>query len=353
MREAVILGAGSWGTTLALHLDRLGTATTLWEVDRARAAEVRETRLSLPFVPDHPLPPSIEVTADLESAVGTARILVIAVPSHVLRSVAERLRGFSALEPVARGPAPWVSGATSPAPARLWISATKGIEEGSGMTPRQVLGAAAGIAIERIVVLAGPSFAVDVAAGRPTAVLAAAGDAACAAQAQQLFSCDSFRVYTSDDPLGVEIGVSLKNVIAIAAGLAEGLGLGRNALGALVTRGLAEIARLGVRLGARAETFLGLAGIGDLVITCTSPLSRNYRVGLGLARGATLEQILDELHMVAEGVRTCRSACELARQLRVEMPITEQIHAVLFEGKHPRDAVLELMRRPLRAESGE
>ena len=152
---------------------------------------------------------------------------------------------------------------------------------------------------------------------------------------------------------GVEIGVSLKNVVAIAAGLAEGLELGRNALGALVTRGLAEIARLGVRLGARRETFLGLAGIGDLVMTCTSRLSRNYRVGLGLARGESLEQILNELQMVAEGVRTCRSASELSSRLDVELPITAQVHAVLFEGKHPREAVLDLMRRPLKAESGE
>jgi len=172
-----------------------------------------------------------------------------------------------------------------------------------------------------------------------------------AERVQARFSCEWFRVYTNPDPLGVEIGVSLKNVMAIAAGLAEGLGLGRNAFGALITRGLAEVTRLGVRMGGRWETFLGLAGVGDLVMTCTSELSRNYRVGLALARGKRLAHILDELQMVAEGVRTCRSAYELSERLAVEMPITRQVHAVLFEEQDPREAVLDLMRRPLKAES--
>jgi glycerol-3-phosphate dehydrogenase (NAD(P)+) len=203
---------------------------------------------------------------------------------------------------------------------------------------------------ERIVVLAGPSFALEVAAGKPTAILAAGSEPEHCRRVQALFSSDSLRVYTSPDPLGVEIGVALKNVIAIAAGIAEGLDLGRNGLGALLTRGLAEITRLGVRLGAHPETFLGLAGIGDLVITSTSRLSRNYRVGLALAQGCPLEQILNEIGMVAEGVRTCRSALRLAGRLDLELPITRQVHAVLFEGRDPRDAVLELMRRPLRPE---
>jgi len=336
MNRCAVLGAGSWGTTLALHLDRLGVSTALWEFDGQRAARVAASRLSLPFLPGRRLPDTIAVTADLAAALRDADVVVLAVPSHALRDVG---RSIAPRAPHRE--------------ALLWVSATKGFEEGTGKTPREVLSETVGLALERIVVLAGPSFAVEVAAQRPTAILAAAVDQDCARRVQRLFSCDHFRVYTSADPLGVEIGVSLKNVIAIAAGLAAGLSLGANALGALVTRGLAEIARLGERMGARPETFLGLAGIGDLVMTCTSPLSRNYRVGLALARGSSLAQILDELQMVAEGVRTCRSACELGRHLGVELPITDQVHAVLFEGKPPREAVLDLMRRPLKAESRE
>ncbi len=354
MSRTLVLGAGSWGTTLALHLDRIGVDTMLWEFDPVRAEEIARTRRSLPFVPDHTLPPSITVTSDLPRALQACDVLVVAVPSHALRETAAGIR--EAMQPRAgdAGQAPASVALPTRDPASLlWVSATKGIEEGTGLTPRHVLAQEARIPAASIVVFAGPSFAHDVAAGRPTALLAACEDDARAQAVQRLFSSDSLRVYRNADPLGVEIGVSLKNVIAIAAGIAEGLGLGRNALGALVTRGLAEIGRLGARMGARPETFLGLAGIGDLVITCTSTLSRNYRVGLGLARGESLEHILSELQMVAEGVRTCRSACELARRLEVELPITEQIFAVLFEGKDPREAVLELMRRPLKAEAGE
>jgi glycerol-3-phosphate dehydrogenase (NAD(P)+) len=332
MTRIAVLGAGSWGTTLALHLERLGQPVILWEFDPARAREVAHTRLSLPFLPGHPLPAGIEVTSDLAAALASAACAVVAVPSHTLVEVGEAIARIGAPQ------------------TRLWVSATKGIDEASGLTPRPLLSRAAGIAQDAIVVLAGPSFAVEVAAGKPTAILAAGCDEENCREVQQLFSSDSFRVYTSSDPLGVEIGVSLKNVIAIAAGLAEGLDLGHNALGALLTRGLAEVSRLGVRMGARPETFLGLAGIGDLVLTCTSPLSRNYRVGFALARGQGLTQILNEIGMVAEGVRTCRSALKLAEGLDVEMPITRQVHAVLYEGKDPRGAVLELMRRPLRPE---
>jgi len=333
MSTISVLGAGSWGTTLALHLERQGHAVRLWEFDPARAQEVARTRLSLPFLPGYPLPEGIRVTASLDEALEAAGMAVIVVPSHAVRALAERV--------AARG--------ERPAPA-TWVSATKGIEEASGLTPRRLFQQTAGIPEARIVVLAGPSFAAEVAAQKPTAVIAAGSDAETAQHVQAVFSSDAFRVYTGADPLGVEIGVAVKNVIAIAAGIAEGLGLGRNALGALLTRGLAETMRLGVCLGARSETFLGLAGIGDLVITCTSELSRNYRVGLGLARGRRLPEILDELQEVAEGVRTCRAVLALARERGVEMPITQQVHAVLFEGQDPGRAVLELMRRPLRPE---
>jgi glycerol-3-phosphate dehydrogenase (NAD(P)+) len=333
MIAIAVLGAGSWGTTLALHLLGLGHSVRLWEFDAARADRVAATRLSLPFLPEHPLPPAIAVTADLAEALHGAELAVMAIPSHGVRRLGEQVAALA-----------------TPAGGTIWVSATKGIEEGTGLTPRPVLAGASGMAPETIVVLAGPSFAAEVARGLPTAVLAAASDPARAERVQAVFSSDAFRVYTSADPLGVEIGVAVKNVIAIAAGIAEGLGLGRNALGALLTRGLAETMRLGVDLGGRPETFLGLAGIGDLVITSTSELSRNYRVGLGLARGQGLTEILTGLQEVAEGVRTCRAVVELARARRVEMPITAQVHAVLFEGQDPRRAVLELMRRPLKPE---
>jgi len=335
--EIAVLGAGSWGTALALHLARLNQRVRLWEFDVQRAREVAATRLSLPFLPDQEIPQSVSVTSDLNEALAGAAVAVVAVPSHVLRSLGARIA--ASLQRIA-----------PTGGARLWISAVKGIEEGSGLTPTHVLSESAGIPLERIVVLAGPSFAVEVAARLPTAVLAACTEEAPAVEVQMLFSSDTFRVYTNPDPVGVEIGVSLKNVVAIAAGIAQGLDLGRNALGALLTRGLAEIARLGVCLGGRAETFLGLAGIGDLVTTGTSELSRNYRVGLALAGGRALPQILAEMVMVAEGVRTTRSALALARVHDVEMPITEQIHAVLYEGKDPRAAVEELMRRPPKPE---
>jgi glycerol-3-phosphate dehydrogenase (NAD(P)+) len=335
MKRIAVLGAGSWGTTLALHLDRLGHQVRLWEFDAARAEELASTRLSLPFLPDHPLPGRLRVTGQLDEALAEADAALVAVPSHAIVSLGSALRRLPAGGP------------------RLWVSATKGIDEESGLTPRPLLSQSGGLALEAIVVLAGPSFAADVVAGRPTAILASGDDPQRARRVQRLFSSESFRVYTNPDPLGVEIGVSLKNVIAIAAGLAEGLGLGRNALGALVTRGLAEITRLGTALGGRTETFLGLAGIGDLVITATSDLSRNFRVGFALAQGGELEQILKELQMVAEGVRTCRSALRLAARHRIELPICSEVKAVLYDRKDPpRAAVLDLMRRPLRAEFG-
>ncbi len=340
MSAVAVLGAGSWGTTLALHLARLGHAVYLWEFDPRRAQQVADSRLSLPFLPEHRLPPAIAVTSELSAVLTPAATVVLAVPSHTVRGVGDAVRGL--LGDVAQR-----VGAE-----RVWVSATKGIEEESGLTPRALFSRSAGMPERSIVVLAGPSFAADVAAQRPTAILAAATDMALAERVQSLFASDAFRVYTSPDPLGVEIAVALKNVIAIAAGIATGLELGRNAMGALVTRGLAEIMRLGVRCGAQPQTFLGLAGIGDLVITCTSTLSRNYRVGIGLAQRRPLGQILDELQMVAEGVRTCRAAVRLAQGMGVELPIATQVYAVLFEDRDPRDAVLELMRRPLKAEFG-
>jgi glycerol-3-phosphate dehydrogenase (NAD(P)+) len=282
------------------------------------------------------LPETIEVTSDLSAALSGTSIGMVVVPSHVLREVGKRIAEAGADER-GRGPG-------------LWVSATKGIEEGTGLTPLPVLEESAKIPRESLVTMVGPSLAAEVAAELPTVLLAASTNPEAAKGVQAALSSPTFRVYTSSDPLGVEIGVSMKNVIAIAAGIVEGLRLGRNAMGALVTRGLAEITRLGVALGGRRETFLGLAGIGDLVTTCTSRLSRNHQVGLALADGRPLPQILREMVMVAEGVRTTRSAAELARRLDVELPITAQVHAVLFGGKDAREAVADLMTRPLRQE---
>lgn len=326
-----VLGAGSWGTTLALHLARRGARVALWEFDPARAREVASSRESRPFLSGYRLPEAIRVTSDLAGALAGAEVAVLAVPSHALADLADRIGRLGA------GTA-------------LWVSAIKGIDEETGLTPRPLFARHAGVPEERIVVLAGPSFALEVAAGKPTAILAAGSSAEHCRRIQALFASETFRVYTSPDPLGVEVGVALKNVIAIASGIAAGLDLGRNGLGALLTRGLAEITRLGVRLGGRPETFLGLAGIGDLVLTATSELSRNYRVGLALAQGRPLEQILNEIGMVAEGVRTCRSALRLAGRLEVELPITAEVHAVLYEGRSPREAVMALMQRPLKSE---
>jgi glycerol-3-phosphate dehydrogenase (NAD(P)+) len=336
LSEVAVLGAGSWGTTLALHAARLWHPVRLWEFDPERAAEVARSRLSLPFLPAERLPETIRVTSDLGAALESAEIAIIAVPSHVMRSVGEEVRAACAERKTMA--------------SVIWVSATKGIEEETGKTPIQVFAESSGFPVRDLVVLAGPSLAAEVVSGLPAAVLAASENPDAASRVQSALSGPNLRIYTSADPLGVELGVSLKNVIAIAAGIVEGLDLGRNAMGALLTRGLAEIARLGMRMGARRETFLGLAGIGDLVTTCTSHLSRNHQVGLALADGRPLPQILDEMVMVAEGVRTTRSALQLAHRLGVEMPITEQVHAVLYERKDPREALVTLMSRPPREE---
>jgi glycerol-3-phosphate dehydrogenase (NAD(P)+) len=331
-----VLGAGSWGTTLALHLAQFGGEIKLWEFATSRAAEVATSRLSLPFVPDHPLPANIEVTSDLKASLTGTDFILMVVPSHAVIPTAEAICAL-------QGEGLDLSG-------KQWVSATKGLDEETGRSASQLLSDQLAIDHSEIVVLAGPNLAKEVLASLPTATLASATNLEAAIKVQKAFYSPSFRIYTNTDPLGVEIGVSLKNIIAIAAGITEGLELGRNAMGTLLTRGLAEISRLGQKMGAERETFLGLAGIGDLVTTCTSPLSRNHQVGRALAEGRSLEQILDEMVMVAEGVKTTRSAHKLSKRLAVEMPITEQIHQVLFDGKDPRRALEDLMGRPQRQE---
>ena len=265
-------------------------------------------------------------------ALGRAEIVVLVVPSGAFRSVLDRAR-------------PHVP------PGALVVSATKGIESGSLMTMGEVLADVLGRAVgHRAVAFSGPSFAKEVAAGMPTAVVAASADAEAARAAQQALVTERLRVYTSDDPVGVEIGGSLKNVIALAAGASDGLGFGHNARAALITRGLAEIGRLAVAKGGRERTLAGLAGLGDLVLTCTGELSRNRTVGFELGRGRRLDDVLASLGHVAEGVETARSAYELAARIGVDLPITAEVYRVLYEGKPPRQAVVDLMSRALREE---
>jgi glycerol-3-phosphate dehydrogenase (NAD(P)+) len=329
--KAAVLGAGSWGTALAVHLGRRGPVS-LWaraEDGPARIAEQRENRSYLPGVP---LTPGVSVAAEVAEALEGAGVIVLAVPTQFVRGFLERHRG---------------AGAWS---VPLAIAA-KGIEVGTLALPSAIVGQVLGPQAEaRAVAFSGPSFAREVVDGEPTAVVAASPDVVQAEAVQRLFSHDNLRVYTSPDALGVHLAGALKNIVAIAAGVLDGLNHGSNALAALITRGNAEISRLGVALGARRETFMGLAGMGDLVLTCTGHLSRNRLLGRELARGRSLAEIVGGMNMVAEGVETTRAAAGLARQAGVEMPIVDQVHAILFEGRDPRRALAALLARPLKAE---
>jgi glycerol-3-phosphate dehydrogenase (NAD(P)+) len=326
-----VLGAGSWGTALALHLGRIGHEVTLWARDPAFALEIERTRYNSRYLSDVSLPPSVRCTSELESAVNGTAFLVFALPSHGLRSVA-------------RAAAPWI------APDAVLISATKGLESESFARMSSVL-VQETLGTIPVVVLSGPSFAAEVARGLPTAVLAASTDPIAAESVQQRFRGPALRLYASDDVVGVEIGAALKNVIAIAAGVVEGTGLGHNAMAALITRGLVEISRLAIAEGGRRDTLAGLSGLGDLVLTCTGSLSRNRHVGVELGRGKTLDEVLGEMRMVAEGVRTTGAALALGARHGIELPITAQMAAVLDGRRTPREAVEALMVRPQRSEA--
>lgn len=330
MVPITVYGGGSWGTTLAIHLGLQGKAVALWEWDGVQRERMTQERENRKFLPGIPFPGFIHVVREEAPPAPEGEIAILAVPSHGVRALMERLTGSG--------------------PATLWVSATKGLEADTCLRMSQVLETVGAIPSERIVVLAGPSLAREVSEGKPAVLLSASTSPESARQVQELFATDRFRVYTSADPVGVELATSLKNVIALAAGIADGLGLGNNARGALLTRGLAEITRLGVALGAKVETFLGLAGVGDLVTTCTSPLSRNHTLGEALGRGVPLEKALAGMSMVAEGVRTTQAALRLAERAGVEVPISREIGRILFEGRDPSRALQELMTRPLRAE---
>jgi glycerol-3-phosphate dehydrogenase (NAD(P)+) len=326
-----VLGAGSWGTALAIHLARAEHDVALWARDADLVTEMTRTRLNPRYLADVPLPEGVRLTSDLRNALGGATYVVFALPSHGLRMVM-------------RESVPWLEERV------ILISAAKGLESGTVARMSQVLAEETMGAVP-IVVLSGPSFAVEVARGLPTAVLAASADAAAAEAVQRQFRGRAFRLYASDDVTGVEIGGALKNVIAIAAGVVEGTGLGHNAMAALITRGLAEISRLATAEGGRRETLAGLSGLGDLVLTCTGDLSRNRHVGVELGRGRSLDEILRGMRMVAEGVRTTAAALSLGARHGIELPITAQMAAVLEGRRTPREAVEALMLRPQKQES--
>jgi glycerol-3-phosphate dehydrogenase (NAD(P)+) len=330
MSTIAVLGAGSWGTALAIHLARSGRTVRLWARDDQLVAQMARTRVNPVYLADALLPPGVSPESSLTRALAGAAFVVAAVPSHGLRGVM-------------RLAAPFLS------PDAVVVSATKGIEAGSLRRMSEVISDETGGRLP-VVVLSGPSFASEVARGLPAAVLAASRDTAAAARVQDQFRGPGLRLYVSDDVPGVEIGGALKNVIAIAAGAVEGLGLGHSAMAALITRGLVEISRLACAEGGRRDTLAGLSGLGDLVLTCTGDLSRNRHVGLELGRGRRLADVLNELHMVAEGVRTTAAALELGARHDIEMPITAQMAAVLDGRSSPREAVESLMGRPQRAE---
>jgi glycerol-3-phosphate dehydrogenase (NAD(P)+) len=331
MQTVTVLGAGSWGTALAVHLARLGHDVRLWARDRALVADIAARRANAVYLPDVHLPDNITVTPGLQEALDGAGLVVSAVPSHGCRGV------LHAAAPLL-------------APRVVIVSATKGLEAGSMLRMSEVVAQETG-AKHPVVVLSGPSFAVEVARQLPTAIVAASTDADAIALVLQEFRGAHFRLYGSDDVIGVEIGAAMKNIIAIAAGVVEGLGLGHNALAALITRGLAELTRLACAAGGRRETLAGLSGLGDLVLTCTGSLSRNRHVGVELARGRALADILAGMKMVAEGVLTTGAALELGTKFAVELPIATQMAAVLDGRADVRTAIEALMLRKQRAEA--
>jgi glycerol-3-phosphate dehydrogenase (NAD(P)+) len=336
LSRIAVIGAGAWGTALAIVAGRRGGhQVKLWALEKEVCQAIAQSRTNSVFLPGCPLPPAVTATNDFQEALSSAEIVVSVMPSHHCRRTFEHM-------------AQWLL------PQMLFLSATKGIENDTllRMTEviEEVVGRFCGWA-PKIAALSGPSFAKEVAQGSPTAVTVASADASLAARVQKEFSDPSFRIYMNDDLVGVELGGALKNVIAIAAGICYGLGLGHNSAAALMTRGLAEITRLAVACGAQPQTMAGLAGLGDLVLTCTGGLSRNRSVGAALGQGQPLKQIIAGMHgTVAEGVLTTSAALGLARKYRQEMPITEQMYAILHDDKSPHDAIRELMTRPGKAE---
>ncbi|MCX6967137.1 MAG: NAD(P)-dependent glycerol-3-phosphate dehydrogenase [Verrucomicrobia bacterium] len=327
MNRIAVIGAGGWGTALANLMASKGEPVTLWGFEPHHVEELRATRMNTPFLPGVRLHDAITPTADMAD-VADAELLLVVPPSKGMRGVAGRLADV--------------------APRGVLVSFTKGIEQGSGLRMSEILHQA--MPTSRIAVLSGPSHAEEVARSMPTAVVLGCADAALAAQIQGTLNSQTFRVYTSTDVAGIELGGALKNIFAIAAGVSDGLGFGDNSKAALVTRALVELVRLGTALGGRKATFRGLSGIGDLMVTCFSRHSRNRSVGERLGRGETPEQIAASMQMVAEGVPTALSAYECARRLGVETPIIDAVHGLLYAGKSPREVLSEILSREPRPE---
>ncbi|MBI5809963.1 MAG: NAD(P)-dependent glycerol-3-phosphate dehydrogenase [Deltaproteobacteria bacterium] len=330
--RVTVLGAGSWGTTIAELLAGKGYGVHLWARSPEVSSSILEGRENRVYLPGVRLSEKITPSTGLETALDGSSLVISAVPSHGVRKVFTEAARFMP------------EGA-------IVVSATKGIEEDTLLSPSGIIkDALRGVSYKGIVVLSGPSFAKEVSRKLPAAVTAASSSDEAAQAAQEVFSTDYFRVYTNNDVVGVELGGALKNVIAVASGISDGLKLGFNARAALITRGLAEITRLGAAMGANPSTFSGLSGLGDLVLTCTGPLSRNYSLGAAMGQGRTLADITSSMRMVAEGVKTSSAARSLALLHKTDMPITEAVFNVLHEGKQPKDAVYNLMNRGLKGE---
>jgi len=332
MKSLAIIGAGSWGTALAIVLAPRFPDLRLWVYEADLATRMQERRENNLYLAGFSIPRNINITNDFRTALQGAEVVLSVVPSHLVRSVYQQML-------------PWLSSDVA------FVSATKGIENSSLLLSSEIIHEVLSSRFTpRVAVLSGPSFAREVAALNPTAIVLSSADNDLARCLQADFSSPSFRLYTSSDPIGVEIGGSIKNVVAIGAGVIDGMGLGHNPLAALITRGLAEMTRLAVALGGQEKTLSGLAGLGDLVLTCTGELSRNRAVGIQLAQGRKLDEIVGSMRMVAEGIKTTTAAVELARRHGVEMPIAEQMHQMLHHGLDPREAVRRLMERSLKGE---
>jgi glycerol-3-phosphate dehydrogenase (NAD(P)+) len=333
MGRIAIVGAGSWGTALGIIAGRAGHRVRLWSRNAEVVEAINVRRVNSVYLAQHEIPQGVEATNDLSEALLDAELVLLAAPSHVTRELLTRMQQGLRAE-------------------MIFVSATKGIEIETGKRISEVVRDVVGELFEpRFVCLSGPSFAQEVVAGHPTAIVAASNKLEDANCVQAWLSFQNLRIYTNTDVVGTEIGGSVKNVMAVAAGMVAGLGLGTNSIAALITRGLAEMARFALAQDARLETLMGLAGMGDLILTCTGGLSRNRFVGQELGKGRPLEEIVGGMHEVAEGVKTALAVHRLAQKLNVEMPITSEVHAVLYEGKKVEDAAGELMVRPLRGET--
>jgi len=329
--KVTVLGAGSWGTTLALVLNQNSHLVTSWSFDKNDIESILKMRENKKFLPGIVLPETINFTHDLQGSINSAEVIIVAIPSHAVRSVVQSI-DLSKKEDL------------------VWVNVAKGIENETLLRISQVIEQVGHVRADNIAVLFGPSHAEEVSREIPTAIVAASKSPETAKLVQHLFMTPYFRVYANLDITGVELGGALKNIIAVAAGICDGAGFGDNTKAALITRGLVEINRLGIKMGAKPDTFAGLSGMGDLIVTCTSKHSRNRYVGEQIGKGRSLQDVLNEMVMVAEGVKTTASAFELSQKEGVEMPITEQVYKALFEGKPPAEAMRELMTRASKIE---